>query len=90
MRHQRRLGEYGLGTEEAQQKMIAAARAAASASFVQYRLKTGASRGSCRATDPMVVSDPGIVPVPDDQLPVELPVHSSPAAAIRRWRVPGS
>jgi len=71
-------GEYsGLPSEEAQKKMIAAAKARGiGEGTVQYRLKDwGISRQRYWGTPiPMIYCDKdGIVPVPDDQLPVELP-----------------
>ena len=71
-------GEYsGLRTEEAQQRMIAAAKVRGiGEGTVQYRLKDwGISRQRYWGTPiPMMVCPThGIVPVPDDQLPVELP-----------------
>ena len=73
-------GEFsGLPTEEAQKRMIAAARSSGiGEGTVQYRLKDwGISRQRYWGTPiPMVVCPTdGIVPVPDDQLPVELPTH---------------
>jgi leucyl-tRNA synthetase len=56
---------------------------------VQFRLKDwGISRQRYWGTPIPMIHCPvdGMVPVPDDQLPVMLPkVASSPAAAIRRW-----
>jgi leucyl-tRNA synthetase len=71
-------GEYsGLPSEEAQKRMIAAAKERGiGEGTVQYRLKDwGISRQRYWGTPiPMIYCDAdGIVPVPDDQLPVELP-----------------
>ena len=71
-------GEFsGLGSEDAQKKMIAAARQRGiGEGTVQYRLKDwGISRQRYWGTPiPMIYCEKdGIVPVPDDQLPVELP-----------------
>ena len=71
-------GEYsGLPSGEAQQKMIAAAAARnIGEGTVQYRLKDwGISRQRYWGTPiPMIYCETdGIVPVPDDQLPVVLP-----------------
>ncbi|HET9267602.1 MAG TPA: leucine--tRNA ligase [Vicinamibacterales bacterium] len=71
-------GEYsGLPTEEAQKKMIAfAGQRGFGEGTIQYRLKDwGISRQRYWGTPiPMIVCPTdGIVPVPDDQLPVELP-----------------
>src|SRR3954463_8389092 len=71
-------GAYsGLPSAEAQQKMIAAAKQrGVGDGTVQYRLKDwGISRQRYWGTPiPMIYCETdGIVPVPDDQLPVELP-----------------
>jgi leucyl-tRNA synthetase len=71
-------GEYsGLPSADAQKRMIAAAKAQGiGEGTVQYRLKDwGISRQRYWGTPiPMIYCDrDGIVPVPDDQLPVELP-----------------
>jgi len=71
-------GEFsGLPTEDAQQKMIAIAKQRGiGEGTVQYRLKDwGISRQRYWGTPiPMIYCETdGIVPVPDDQLPVELP-----------------
>jgi leucyl-tRNA synthetase len=71
-------GEYsGLPSEEAQTRMIAAAKARGiGEGTVQYRLKDwGISRQRYWGTPiPMIYCEKdGIVPVPDDELPVELP-----------------
>jgi leucyl-tRNA synthetase len=71
-------GEFsGLPSDEAQKRMIAAAKARGiGEGTVQYRLKDwGISRQRYWGTPiPMIHCDTdGIVPVPDDQLPVELP-----------------
>jgi leucyl-tRNA synthetase len=71
-------GEYsGLASADAQKRMIAVAKEAGiGEGTVQYRLKDwGISRQRYWGTPiPMIYSDTdGIVPVPDDQLPVELP-----------------
>ncbi len=71
-------GDYsGLPSAEAQQKMIASAEARGiGEGTVQYRLKDwGISRQRYWGTPiPMIYcATDGIVPVPDDQLPVELP-----------------
>jgi leucyl-tRNA synthetase len=71
-------GEYsGLPSEEAQARMIAdAKRRGIGEGTVQYRLKDwGISRQRYWGTPiPMIYCETdGIVPVPDDQLPVELP-----------------
>jgi leucyl-tRNA synthetase len=71
-------GDYsGLPTEDAQKKMIAFAKARGiGEGTIQYRLKDwGISRQRYWGTPiPMIVCPKdGIVPVPDDQLPVELP-----------------
>jgi leucyl-tRNA synthetase len=71
-------GEYsGLTSEDAQARMIAAAKQRGiGEGTVQYRLKDwGISRQRYWGTPiPMIYCEKdGIVPVPDDQLPVELP-----------------
>jgi leucyl-tRNA synthetase len=71
-------GEYsGLSSEDAQKRMIAAAKERGiGEGTVQYRLKDwGISRQRYWGTPiPMIYcAKDGIVPVPDDQLPVELP-----------------
>ena len=71
-------GEYsGLPTADAQKKMIAVAKEKGiGEGTVQYRLKDwGISRQRYWGTPiPMIYCEKdGIVPVPDDQLPVELP-----------------
>jgi leucyl-tRNA synthetase len=71
-------GEYsGLPSEDAQKKMIAVARQRGiGEGTVQYRLKDwGISRQRYWGTPiPMIYCETdGIVPVPDEQLPVELP-----------------
>jgi leucyl-tRNA synthetase len=71
-------GEYsGLPSEDAQKRMIADAKArGVGEGTVQYRLKDwGISRQRYWGTPiPMIYCEKdGIVPVPDDQLPVELP-----------------
>ena len=71
-------GEFsGLPTQDAQKKMIAAAKVRGiGEGTIQYRLKDwGISRQRYWGTPiPMIVCPKdGIVPVPDDQLPVELP-----------------
>src|SRR5205085_7592144 len=71
-------GEFsGLPTEEAQHRMIADAKQRGiGEGTVQYRLKDwGISRQRYWGTPiPMIYCEQdGIVPVPDDQLPVELP-----------------
>jgi leucyl-tRNA synthetase len=71
-------GEYsGLPSADAQKRMIAAAKAQGiGEGTVQYRLKDwGISRQRYWGTPiPMIYCEKdGIVPVPDDQLPVELP-----------------
>jgi leucyl-tRNA synthetase len=72
-------GEYsGLPSAEAQRRMIAAAQqSGVGEGTVQYRLKDwGISRQRYWGTPiPMIHCEKdGIVPVPDDQLPVELPM----------------
>ena len=72
-------GEYsGLPSAEAQRRMIAAAQQrGVGEGTVQYRLKDwGISRQRYWGTPiPMIYCEKdGIVPVPDDQLPVELPM----------------
>jgi leucyl-tRNA synthetase len=71
-------GEFsGLRTEEAQKRMIAAAtQRRIGEGTIQYRLKDwGISRQRYWGTPiPMIICPTdGIVPVPDDQLPVQLP-----------------
>jgi leucyl-tRNA synthetase len=71
-------GEFsGLSSEQAQQKMVAVARQRGiGEATVQFRLKDwGISRQRYWGTPiPMLYCEKdGIVPVPDDQLPVELP-----------------
>ncbi len=72
-------GEYsGLPSAEAQRRMIAAAKqSGVGEGTVQYRLKDwGISRQRYWGTPiPMIYCEKdGIVPVPDEQLPVELPM----------------
>jgi leucyl-tRNA synthetase len=71
-------GEFsGLPSAEAQQRMVAKARAEGfGEGTVQYRLKDwGISRQRYWGTPIPMINCPehGLVPVPDDQLPVELP-----------------
>ena len=80
-------GDYsGLPSAEAQRRMIAAAQQrGVGEGTVQYRLKDwGISRQRYWGTPiPMIYCEKdGIVPVPDDQLPVELPMV---ARVFRTW-----